>query len=269
MTATVAVDSEGLVARRKKTVYDWKFVLLVVGSAAFVGVLWYILAAARVLDRLILPTPAAVWQAGRETWDNVLTQVGTTLLELVVALLIAWVGGLAIALTLVSTKALRPLLGTLRSIYAVPHVIIYPLMTLWFGFGTESKVIFGAFVGMIFMALMSASALMAVDQSMVRLFRSVGASRTLTIRKGILPGCLPGIFAGIRLSASITYICVVLGEMLASTGGIGYYITNAAALFITPQIYVGVITVLTLIGGLHVLITIVERSLLRHNGVNP
>jgi NitT/TauT family transport system permease protein len=181
-----------------------------------------------------------------------------------IALGIAWGGGLVLGVLLGSIRPLWPLLGLARSAYAVPIVIIYPIMTVWFGFGPMSKVIFGAFAGLIPMLLMSASAATTVDPRVTLLFHSLGSSRITAMRKGIIPAILPGIVGALRLSGSLCFVSVIVGEMLVSTRGLGYFIAESANNYNTPAVYLGICCVITLAILLHALIGLIQKSSLRY-----
>ena len=63
-------------------------------------------------------------------------------------------------------------------------------------------------------------------------------------RRAVLPAALPGVISAMRLSGSLGLVSVVVGEMLLSGNGIGYWIANAGAQFEGPSLYEGIIVVL-------------------------
>lgn len=222
--------------------------------------LWWAFAATHAIPSAILPSPAAVVQAAGKSGHTVLQEIGGTLLEAAMALGISWLGGLLLGVLLGGMKPLRPLLGLGRAAYAVPIVIIYPIMTVWFGYGALSKVVFGALAGLVPMMLMSASAVMTVDPKINRLFQSMGSSRAELLRKGILPASVPGVVGALRLSGSLAFVSVIVGEMLVSTHGLGYFIANSAQTFDTPAVYLGICCVIGLAIVLHSLLGLIEKA---------
>lgn len=239
-----------------------------VGLIVFVVLLWWILASVAGIPSSILASPAAVIDAARTSGGEVIRQIGGTAIEVGIALGIAWVGGVVLGVTLGSIRSLQPLLGLARSAYAIPIVIIYPIMTVWFGYGAMSKVVFGAFAGLIPMVLMSASAVTTVDPRVTLLFHSIGSSRATTMRKGIIPAILPGIVGALRLSGSLCFVSVVVGEMLVSTRGLGYFIEESAGTYNTPAVYLGISCVIALAILLHGLIGLVQKVFSRYGTWN-
>ena len=253
-----------IAVRRFRLGRSGQLIAVRVGLVVFVILLWWVLASFAGISSVILASPGAVIDAARTSGHEVIPQIGSTATEVGIALGIAWGAGLVLGVTLGSIRPLWPLLGLARSAYAIPIVIIYPIMTVWFGYGAMSKVIFGAFAGLIPMLLMSASAVATVDPRVTLLFHSLGSSRIATMRKGIVPAILPGIVGALRLSGSLCFVSVIVGEMLVSTRGLGYFIAQSADTYDTPSVYLGICCVIILAILLHALIGLVQKSSLRY-----
>ena len=234
------------------------------GGAVLVIIgLWWIIAATHFFNPLILATPSAVVQAARDTHSQVLQALGVTLREVLVAIGIAWLGGLLFGTLFGLVRLLYPFLGLARAAFAMPIIIVYPIFTVWFGFGSSSKIVFGAFAGLVPMVLMTATAMGTVAPNIFVLMRSMGASRRETIVKGVLPASLPGVLGALRLSGSLALVGVIVGEMLSSQAGIGYFIANAGTGFQTPDVYLGIIAVIALALLFQVLLRLFEVALFK------
>jgi len=233
------------------------------GTVVGALLLWWVLSASGAFAPSVLASPSAVWTAAGISGGQVVGELGTTVIEVLLAIAISWFGGLAFGMLLGGIGRLKPLLGLMRTAYAVPLIAIYPILTVWFGYALESKVIFGAFAGIIPMTLMSASAVMTVDSSIYRLFRGLGASWFTTIWKGVLPATLPGIAGSLRLSGSLALVGVIASELLGSTQGLGYWISNSAQTFDTPDLYLGAVFVVALAIVLQMVIRFIEIACAR------
>ena len=83
------------------------------------------------------------------------------------------------------------------------------------------------------------------------------------MRKIILPGALPAILSGMRVSSAIAIILIVAAELIAAEKGIGAYVQIAGSLFATDQLIAGV-AILSVLGlTVSWLIGKAERFLLR------
>jgi sulfonate transport system permease protein len=93
--------------------------------------------------------------------------------------------------------------------------------------------------------------------------RSLGLSKSQTLRWVVLPGAGPQIAAGLRNSLQVAILLMVVSEMVASTAGIGYFILNAQQSFESVDMWTGMI-VLGIVGSaLNLIFVAVERGVLR------
>jgi NitT/TauT family transport system permease protein len=67
------------------------------------------------------------------------------------------------------------------------------------------------------------------------------------VRKIVLPGAMPGILSGLRISLAIAIILLVAAEMLGAQHGVGAYILEAGSLYDLERLFAGV-TILSALG---------------------
>ena len=152
--------------------------------------------------------------------------------------------GLAIGLFSAVRAGISPLVSAL---FPIPKIALLPLFVVWFGIGEGSKVatiVFGTFFPTV---VATYGGVDNVDRNLVRMGQSFGLTRASMVGKIILPGALPAILSGARISASIAIILLVAAEMIGAEYGVGAYILTAGALFALDQLIAGV-TLLSLIG---------------------
>lgn len=231
-------------------------------------VLFAILAAWEAVPRLglapkVLIAPlSATLAVGFKEADVFAQALAVTLTEISLGLIIAYGGGGLIGLVLGAVKPLRvTILPLVSSIYAVPFVVIYPLVTAWTGIGPESKVIFGGIYGLFPMVLATAAGVQTVDYTLIRAARSMGANSRQILFQILVPAAFPSILSGLRLGGALVAIGVVVAEMLAATGGLGFLITQNRTMFRTPEVYFGIFLVLVIAGLIDTTIGLVERRL--------
>ncbi len=152
--------------------------------------------------------------------------------------------GLAIGLFAFARASLVPLVSAL---FPIPKIALLPLFIIWFGIGEGSKIatlVFGTFFPTV---IATYAGVDGVDRTLIRMGQSFGLSWTSIVRKIILPGALPAILSGARISASIAIILLVAAEMIGAEYGIGAYILMAGSLFALDQLIAGV-AMLSVIG---------------------
>ena len=128
----------------------------------------------------------------------------------------------------------------MSALFAVPKIALLPLFIIWFGIGEGSKVatiFFGTFFPTV---IATYGGVDGVDRTLIRMGQSFGLTRASMIAKIVLPGALPAILSGMRISVAIAIILLVAAEMIGAEYGIGAYILLAGALFATDQLVAGV-----------------------------
>lgn len=135
----------------------------------------------------------------------------------------------------------------LNFLNALPRVALLPLIVLWVGIGIESKIVvvfLGAFITIVFNTLFGVR---TVDQRLLEVAASFGASQGRVFTSVVLPGSVPFILAGLRLGVGRAVIGVIVGELYAANAGLGYMITIASHTLQTDRLLFGVL-VLTFMG---------------------
>ncbi|HEX9273050.1 MAG TPA: ABC transporter permease [Candidatus Binatia bacterium] len=124
---------------------------------------------------------------------------------------------------------------------ATPRVALLPLVIIWLGIGILSKVGI-IFLGAVFPLLINTrDGVKTTPANLLTAARSFGASEWQIFKSVVLPSTVPFILTGLRLAVGRALIGVMVGELYAATGGIGFMITVAGATFQTDKVFVGVL----------------------------
>ncbi len=208
-------------------------------------VVWEGVRRLNIVGPLLLASPSEILASGVQSGPRFAVAFEQTLLEIVVAIALAVLLGVGVG----ALAGTRPFLGAvsgpvLTSLFAVPLITWYPLFMVWFGIGPASKIAYGVVSAFFPIAINTMNGLRGVDRKYFTYGRSIGCSRTQIIRRILIPLALPSIVAGLRIGASLAIIGVVVAEMLASVGGIGFIITSARNLYATGDVYFGIVLAL-------------------------
>lgn len=170
-----------------------------------------------------------------------------TLAECAVAFVIACGGGILCGAAIGSVAFLRKLLLPLASsVYAVPIVILYPVLTVWFGIGPESKIVFAAIYGFFPTVLATAAGIRTIDPNYIIAARSMGATLGQLIARVVIPASIPTVLAGMRLCGVLVIVGVVVSEMLTSTAGIGYLVTRYRTVLDSAHVFAALLLIVVL-----------------------
>lgn len=154
------------------------------------------------------------------------------------------------------------LVPVVAAIFPIPKIALLPLFVIWFGIGEGSKyalIAFGTFTPTV---VATYGAVDNVDRTLIRMGQSFGLSWFSIVRKIVLPGAMPGILSGLRISLAIAIILLVAAEMLGAEFGIGAYILEAGSLYDLERLFAGVV-ILSILGVLvSAALGVLERRIL-------
>jgi ABC-type nitrate/sulfonate/bicarbonate transport system permease component len=233
---------------------------------AVVLVLWEMASRTGWISTLALPPLSAVGEALMELihsqsfWRN----VTDSLFRIVVGWSLGTVCGLAAGAAMGIWSLPRAIgVPAVAALFPIPQIAQLPLLILWLGIGETSKVATIS-LGVFFpTAIATYSAIDNVPRNLIRMAQSFNLPWLAIVWKIILPGALPGILAGFRISASIALILLVSAEMIGAQYGIGQFILTAGNLMQTDRLLAGVV-ILSLLGLLiGTVLTRLERRVLR------
>ncbi|HEU0025211.1 MAG TPA: ABC transporter permease [Thermoleophilaceae bacterium] len=229
--------------------------------AAFVA-LWQGVATLESVDDLTLASPAETFTALRDDWSLLMDNARVTLVEVLLGLGLAVVTGVALAVAMHLHRPLRdaayPLLVASQ---AIPIVVLAPLFVLAFDYGMGPKLAIVALICFFPITVNVLDGLRAAPADLLKLMRSLGASRLQTLRKVELPAALPSLFTGLRVAATVSVIGAVFGEWAGANEGLGRLVLLGNNQLQTPRVYAGIVLLTLMAVALFALVTIAERVL--------
>src|SRR5262245_48107707 len=204
---------------------------------------WEALGRSGLVDPLFISSPTQIaktgWQLGHEAdfWNDVAVSATEFLLGYGAAVAVAVPLGLAVGLSKRLDYLLAPFVDILN---AVPRVTLLPLIIIWFGIGIWSKVAV-VFLGAVIPILINTQSGVKTNEArFVRVARSFSASRFKIFTSIVLAGTVPFRFTGLKYGAGRALLGVVVGELYASTAGVGHVIADAGNTLQTDVVFFGV-----------------------------
>jgi ABC-type nitrate/sulfonate/bicarbonate transport system permease component len=188
---------------------------------------------ARRQDPLLYIPPSRVLRAlGRvvrlEAYPSLPGELGLTVVEVLVAYALAVGLGLGLGFLLGLPRHVGEIYEPiLAGLYAIPSVVWYPSLMLFFGLGPASKIAFGVLLGFFPVVLAVLAGIRAVDRHLLTVARALGAGPVACFVKVMLPAMTGTLMAGLRAGLALTVVGVIVGEILGGRGGLGYLINHA------------------------------------------
>ena len=172
------------------------------------------------------------------------SNAAVTLQEFIEGFVPSIVIGVVCGVVLALVRPLRELLDPLlTAIYSAPVIAFIPILVVWFGVGTYSKVVI-VFISAIFPIMINTRVgVSEIAEPWLRAVRSFGADRLQIVTKAILPGSMPAIMAGIRLGLGRAIVGLIAGEMYVSLAGIGRMIQIYSSAARSSEIIVLVVVI--------------------------
>jgi NitT/TauT family transport system permease protein len=226
-------------------------------------VLWQIAVSTRWLNPGLFPPPTAIaanfvqYAASGELATN----ASATLSRLMIGLLIGGIPGTLIGLAMGMNRWIRAYFQpVIALLYPIPKIAILPLFYFIFGTGEAAKWAAVA-VGVFFlMAINTEAGVRQIETIYLDVARAYRIRPATFFFRVLLPGALPNIYAGMKLSIGIGIVLAVAAEYQLTRTGLGFAIFNAQQLLDVERLYAALVAVSLLGFGLATLVDVVEAA---------
>ncbi|MFI0423953.1 ABC transporter permease [Spongiactinospora sp. 9N601] len=233
MSGTAVLEAEGLVtpvlpraAGRHPAV---TFGLRAIGPVLLLAA-WYAATASGVLTEDVLAGPQDVIKTFGELWaDGQLPEaLRVSVTRAGLGLVLGASTGLLLGVVSGFTRLGEELVdSSMQALRAIPFLALTSLFIVWFGIEEASKILLIGVACTFPMYINVASGVRNVDRKVVEAARSFGLGRVAIAREVVLPGALPSVFAGLRLSTTLSVIALIAAEEINVTAGLGYLMARA------------------------------------------
>jgi NitT/TauT family transport system permease protein len=199
----------------------------------------------------------------RSLWHNrmmLLEQALVTGGEIVLGYAAAVIGGVLMALAIFAWPlAYRMFYPVLVVFQGLPKIALAPLMIVWVGYGTSSKVLMAFLFAFFPVMITTLGGLAGTPEHLVEHFRAIRASPWTMFRRLRLPAALPSIMDGCKTAMPLAVIGAIVGEFVGSQRGLGYLILESNAQARTDLLFAALVAISLLAGLLYWAIEVLAR----------
>lgn len=223
-----------------------------IAGAGFIGIFvicWFVITNLKLVPDFFLPTPQAVWtELIRQIQEGILFQDAAASIYRIsigwlVSTLVAVPLGILMGNYRLFENMFEPLIDLVRY---MPAVAFIPLTILWVGVGDTQKFLI-LFIGTFFQeVLLIMDNVKNVPEDLIRVSKTLGLSQREILTDVILRCALPGVWDTFRITLGWAWTYLVVAELVAASGGLGYRIMRAQRFLDTEAIILGILV----IGGL-------------------
>lgn len=224
-------------------------------------------------NSVLLPSIPEIWARCVKLFTNpvkgvnLLGHVWASLRRVMIALLFAWVLGVAFGILIGWSKTLNAIFGSIFELFRpIPPIAWIPIIIMWFGIGEFPKVLI-VFIGSIVPVVVNTRAGVAlVEQQYLNVGIIFGATRMQMLKNIMMPVAMPSIFAGLRTSVSSGWTVVLAAEMLGADLGVGALVTRGWNASDMALVLVSIVVIAIIGALLSVCLTLVEKEVCPWNG---
>jgi len=206
---------------------------------------WY----GRRTNPILFTYPTAIGHATLDMLaDGTLLQaLGQSLYVLTLGFALGTLSGGALGLLTGRSMVAAALLDIpVTALYATPMVALVPILVLWFGFGTSSKIMVVLLFTIFPVLINTMRGVREVDPRLVEVARAFCSTEYRLWIDLVLPSALPFVMTGIRLAIGRALIAVIVAEFYTAISGLGYLIVSNAHTFQTARVFVPVVVLMAL-----------------------
>ncbi|WP_239616335.1 ABC transporter permease [Cohnella mopanensis] len=253
-------------AKTNKAPGKWTLLLLALVFPISTLLIWQYLGDYGLISDLLFPTPYTIGITFMNLaksgflWEHVSISLWRVLTGFLIGGSLGFLFGIAVGLFRRTERLLDP---TIQMIRMIPSLAIVPLFVLWFGIGELSKTLIIAEATFFQLYINTFLGIRNVNNKLFEVTYVLGYSRFKQIIHLVLPAALPNILLGVRISFGISWLGLVVAELIASTSGIGYMMSDARQFADTPVVFVGIILLGILGLTADSLIRLLQQKLLR------
>lgn len=233
-------ESQQVAALRNRRLIETS---LAIGVPLVGLLLWQVSATQEWIDPRLFPPPTEIFAEGIDMvrsgvlFDNLVITLKRLFQGFVYGAVLGIVAGLLLGSIPILRAALEP---TLNGLYVIPKLALFPVLLTIFGLDDAPKIALGAWTVFFYMWVSSMEAFSQVPNGYREAAQSLGLSRWRLFRSVLLPGALPQIFVGLRISMNVGILVNIAAEMVSSSDGLGYLINHSRQLFVNSQMFVSI-----------------------------
>lgn len=238
---------------------------ILLGQVVLLGsflALWELGVRVGYLPAYLYGQPSGVFVKGSEMiasgklFSDTFITASEAILGFIAGTLLGSIIGLGLWMLPTTSAVLKPFVIALNGL---PKIALAPLIIVWFGIGIESKIALAGFITFIVALIAAQQGSQMVDSDLVKLMRSLGASRFKTWRTVIIPGAMAWIISAFRLNVGFSLIGAVVGEYIASEAGLGYMIGYAGMLYDLNSVWVGIAALMVVALLMYAAVDLLEK----------
>ena len=249
---------------KKLKVHKLKVIIMQISILISFIFLWQLLSDKGIINPFLCSSPKKVINTIILLWksNDLFIHIYITLKEILISFILgSFIGILSAAILWWSpftSKVLDPYLTILNSL---PKVALGPIIIIWAGANQKSIILMALLISVISTIISVYVGFKHTNKNSIKLLKSFGANKLQIFTKLVIPYNINTIISSLKINLSMTFVGVIMGELLVSKQGLGYLINYGSQVFNTNLVMTGVIVLGILTSVLYFIILYMENKL--------
>ena len=249
---------------RKNNLIKFKVIVTQILILLIFVISWQILSDKGIINSFLCSSPIKVINTIISLFNSngLLIHIWVTLKEILISFVLGSVIGILVAAILwwspFISKVFDPYLTILNSL---PKVSLGPIIIIWAGANGNSIILMALLISVISTILAIYNGFKHTNKISINLLRSFGANKHQIFKKVIMPSNISTIISSLKINLSMTFVGVIMGDLLVSKEGLGYLINYGSQVFNTNLVITGIFLLAVLTTILYLIILLIEKKI--------
>ena len=249
---------------KKQKVYKLKVMFFQIFILVSFIIIWQLLSDKGIINSFLCSSPKNVVNTILSLLksNDLIIHILVTLKEILISFSLGSLIGIVVAAFLwfnpFSSQVLDPYLTILNSL---PKVALGPIIIIWAGANQNSIILMSLLISTISTIISVYVGFKHTNKTYIKLLKSFNANNFVIFIKAVLPSNINIIISSLKINLSMTFVGVIMGELLVSKQGLGYLINYGSQVFNTNLVITGVILLGILTSILYFIILLIEKKL--------
>ena len=224
-------------------------------------VIWELLSKYKLIDVFMFSSPSRIFNTIINLYkdNNLFIHIFTTLYEIIISFILGSIIGFIISCILYLNKTINKILDPYLTILnSLPKVALGPLIIILFGANTKSIIIMALLISSIVSIMNMISMFNNTDESRIKIVKSMGANKYDILFRVVIPSNYYEFIDSSKITISLVFIGVIMGEYLVSKKGIGYLINYGSQILNMNLVLSGIFLLIILTIFLYSLINLID-----------
>lgn len=230
-------------------------------------VIWELLSKYKLIDVFMFSSPSRIFNTIINLYkdNNLFIHIFTTFYEIIISFILGSIIGFIISCILYLNKTINKILDPYLTILnSLPKVALGPLIIILFGANTKSIIIMALLISSIVSIMNMISMFNNTDESRIKIVKSMGANKYDILFRVVIPSNYYEFIDSSKITISLVFIGVIMGEYLVSKKGIGYLINYGSQILNMNLVLSGIFLLIILTIFLYSLINLIDLLFKRY-----